>query len=213
MNRSIGLALMVAGLGVASPILLQSGVSGGETNNKTGVNFVIPMLEPDWTPDRGDGASWISFENTGWQVVGGVGSAVITLPNTTPGNPNAIFYQAFTDLSGTILNGTITLWADDTAAVYLDGALLMAPSYTQGPAHCSLGITCLGAGTTIPFTALPGTHILEFDVYQLGGWTYGLMYDGSVTAESAVPEPRSYELVGIGLIVLTLLRSGSAPPK
>jgi hypothetical protein len=169
---------------------------------------VIPMPEPDWAPDREDGASWISFENTGWQVIGGVGSTVITLPNATPGVPNAIFYQTFTNPAGTSLSGTITVWADDTAGVYLDGMLLMAPDYSQEIGiHCApSGITCTNQGTTIDFTTSPGTHTLSFDVYQTGGWTYGLMYDGSVTGESPVLEPCTYMLVGTGLAALAWFR-------
>jgi hypothetical protein len=208
MNRSIGLAIIVAGLAGASPILLQSGVSAGESNNQTGVNFVIPMIEPDWAPNRADGASWISFENTGWQVIGGVGSAVITLPNATPGHPNAIFDQIFTNTAGTSLDGTITVWADDTAGVFLDGVLLMAPNFSQQAGiHCApIGITCTGQGTTFDFTVAPGDHTFSFEVYQTGAWTYGLMYDGSLTAESSVPEPRAYLLVGTGLAALALFR-------
>jgi hypothetical protein len=206
MNCRIALAVISAGLASASPVLLQSGVSAGESNNQTGTNFLIPMLEPNWTPNQEDGASWISFENTGWQPADG-GSAVMTLPNATPGNPNAIFYQTFTDTAGTSLSGTITVWADDTAAVYLDGALLAPASYTQSTTNCSRGITCTSDGTTITFATTPGTHTLTFDVYQLGGYTYGLMYDGSViaTGESVVPEPGPRMLQCAGTVVLTAL--------
>jgi hypothetical protein len=205
MKNWVGVVLLSAGLAQASSILLQSGVTVGEFNNITGTNMDIPMLEPAWTPNQGDGSSWISFENTGWQVIAGVGSTVITLPNSSPpGPPNAKFYQPFTDNSGSLLTGSIRVWADDTAAVYLDGVLLMAASNTQQPGQCSDGITCTGPGTLINFTAAPGTHTLEFDVYQLGGSTYGVMYDGLVSDNAGVPEPGTYVLIASGLLALAL---------
>jgi hypothetical protein len=41
-------------------------------------------------------------------------------------------------------------------------------------------------------------------VYQTGGWTYGVMYDGSVSDNdpSPAPEPGSSLLLGLGLIVV-----------
>jgi hypothetical protein len=209
MKRSAGLFLVVAGLAQGGSILLQSGVSAGESNNITGTNVLIPMLEPGWTPDQGDGSSWVSFENTGWQIIAGMGSAVTTLPNAPgPTSPNARFLQTFTDNNGTTLTGNLLVWADDTAAVYLDGTLLTGPSFVQGVKNCSLGITCTGAGTSVPFTVPSGTHTLEFDVYQTGGWTYGLMYDGTVTdnAVDSMPEPGAFVLLGTGLAALAVGR-------
>ena len=144
MKWTVGWLAMMAGLCSAGTITLQSGVSAGESNNITGINYVIPELEPVWVATRPDGASWISFENTGWQVVGGVGSAVITLPNANAGNPNAIFTQTFTDTAGTQLSGSLTVWADDTVAVFLDGVQLVTPYYYQAEGvNCSpSGVTC-----------------------------------------------------------------------
>jgi len=211
MKRSVGLFLVVAGLAQGVPILLQSGVSAGESNNVTGTNTLIPMLEPNWTPNQGDGSSWVSFENTGWQIIGGMGSAVTTLGNAPgPNSPNAKFFQTFTDNNGTALTGMINVWADDNAAVYLDGNLLVAPNFLQGLDNCSMGITCIGPGTPVSFTTTPGTHTLEFDVYQTGGWTYGVMYDGTVTdnAIATLPEPGALTLAGIGLLALALVKRG-----
>ena len=73
--------------------------------------------------------------------------------------------------------------------------------------NCSPGgVSCTDGGTTVDFTTSPGTHTLAFDVYQTGAWTYGLMYDGSVTDNyQTTPEPGSYLLLGLGLIAIGLI--------
>lgn len=200
--------LFCAVLARATTIELLSGVSAGESNNITGANFVIPTPEPAWAVDPG-GAKWISFENTGWCP--NTDTACITVPNATSlADPNAIFTQTFTDDLGTVLTGSITVWADDNAAVYLDGTLISpAPTLLQGSQHCapSTVITCTGDGTTIDFSTTPGTHTLTFDVYQTGGLTFGLLYDGSVSDNgSPVPEPKTWIPLGLGLIALGSLR-------
>jgi hypothetical protein len=208
MRRNIAIIILAAGLAPGATITLLSGISAGESNNITGTNFVLPMLEPAWVSDRPDGASWISFENTGWQLIGGVGSAVTVLPNAAAGDPNAIFYQTFTDSAGTLLTGSVSVWADDSAAVYLDGVMLLAANYSQASTNCAPadGVSCANSGMTVDFSTTPGTHVLSFDVYQTGGWTYGLMYDGSITDNTSAPEPESYILLGGGLIALGILR-------
>jgi hypothetical protein len=202
------LTILAVGLAWGDTITLQSGVSAGESNNQTGANYVLPVLTPVWAPDHG-GAEWISFENTGWDP--STNGAVITLPNVGPGETSAIFYQTFTDDAGTALDGSITVWADDTASVYLDGVLLVAANYGQA-ANCSPGpITCTGPGYVVDFTTSPGTHTLQFDVSQTGGVTFGLMYYGPITsvetATAPVPEPGSiWLLAGVGGIVAVLLK-------
>ena len=200
----IQLFIFCAALARASTIVLQSGVSPGESNNISGANYVIPTPEPVWAVGPGE-AEWISFENTGWCTA--TNGACITLPNTTSlADPTAVFTQTFTDDIGTVLTGSVTVWADDSAAVYLDGSLISAPAtLLQGPVHCSpaSGITCTGDGTIVDFTTTPGTHTLTFDVYQTGGATFGLLYDGSVSDNwRCVPEPASWILLGIGLIAV-----------
>jgi len=204
MKSSIGLILLAAGLAHGGTILLQSGVSAGEYNNfNMEGNYVLPMLMPQWAPDQ-DGASWVSYENTGWSGTG----TVIALPNSTgESDPNAIFYQTFTD-TASVLSLTITVWADDTAVLYLDGTQISANAnfaQTAGFYCAPTGISCTGAGTTFTINDIaPGSHTLQFDVYQTGGGTYGVMYSGAVT--DLAPEPGSYVLMGAGLLALALFR-------
>jgi hypothetical protein len=207
MKSSIGLILLAAGLSHGGTILLQSGVSAGEYNNfNMEGNYVLTSLHPDWAPDQ-DGASWVSYENTGFSATA-PDYAVIALPNSTGENdPNAIFYQTFTDTTS-VLSLTITVWADDTAVLFLDGQQISAnANFSQSSsAYCApTGISCSGAGTTFTIDDIaPGSHTLQFDVYQTGGGTYGVMYSGEVT--DLAPEPGSYILLGAGLVAMALFR-------
>ncbi len=205
----IALVVIAAGLAHGNSFSLLSGVSAGETNSVTTNNVVLMNDEPNWTAPQ-DGAQWISFENTGYSAIA-PGYAVNELPNATgESDPNAIFYQTFTDTYSP-LTLSITVWADDTAVLFLDGVQESANanfSQVAGTPCAPTGITCNGAGSTFVFDDLAaGTHTIQIDVYQAGGGTYGVMYDGTVTDSGPLlAEPGSYILLGFGLIALSLLR-------
>ncbi len=186
---------MVAGLAAdAGSITLLSGVSAGESNN-FGPNVLITPETP-WAIDPF--AKWVSFENTGR---GG-----IMLPNTDLSTPTAIFYQDFTLTGGTGVTGSIQIWADDTATVKLDGVLLF-PANPTLEEHCAGGpIGCTPANSTNIIFSAPGlVHRLEFDVYQRGSDTFGLMYSGQVDS-TVIPEPATLSIACIGLAAFGLLR-------
>jgi MYXO-CTERM domain-containing protein len=180
----------------AGTIGLESGITAGESNN-IGSNVIIAP-QTTWAIDPF--SNWISFENTGQ---GG-----IVLANTTSaGPPTAIFYQNFTLTGGTGIAGFINVWADDTAVVKLDGVVIFAGNFTL-QTNCAAGpIGCTpGDNGNITFSAPGLSHTLEFDVYQLGGATFGLMYDGQVSPTIApVPEPAAISIAGVGLAALGFL--------
>ena len=101
--------------------------------------------------------------------------------------------------------GSIRVWADDTAVVRLDGVVVFSANPNL-EARCAAGpIGCTQAnGGTIFFSAPGLTHRLEFEVYQRGGWTFGLMYSGQVDV-IAIPEPATVAITGIGLAACSLL--------
>src|SRR5665213_1957632 len=83
-------------------------------------------------------------------------------------------------------SGTLTVLADDTLSVYLNGNLILESAGAMGPdnnySHCS----DVGPGCLTPFTfdfdgILDGVNILTFDVKQVNGMNEGLDYLGSVT--------------------------------
>lgn len=198
MRKAVGILSLVATLLVASvssalAVSIQS--AAGETICSSGPGCPSPVvnLNPNaaWTVPPSATTFWVSYANTVPEHGG------ITPPNTTiAGSPTAIF----TDTFSVAVNSTLSLrvWADDTAQVKLDGSPIgPAPSAGLGAACTSAGITCTGGGTLItPATILTtGSHTLEFDVFQLGDDSFGLMYNGS----TVTPEPASILLVGSAL--------------
>jgi hypothetical protein len=51
-----------------------------------------------------------------------------------------------------------------------------------------------------------GTNILSFGVLQLNGSSFGLDFAGSVTDNTATPEPAPLAVIGGGLVALAILR-------
>jgi hypothetical protein len=179
----------------ATTLFLLSGVSPGESNN-IGANVLIAP-HPVWAVDPL--AKWVSFENSGY---GG-----IVEPNTDLNTPTSIFYQDIVLSEGTGVAGSIQVWADDTATVKLDGMVLFASNPVLAM-YCAVGpIGCTQPnGGAIHFSAPGLVHRLEFDVYQRGGATFGLMYNGQAASTfSVVPERDTVSIVGIGLAALGLL--------
>ena len=159
-----------------------------EGNPRTGWNISIQTV-PAWqTPPPG--TSWVSFANTG---AGG-----FSPPNTSqvPEQPTASFWEVLYVHQPDGRNGRhrgehqgfLTVWADDTAQVrlvnskYPQGGIVLSSAKTRGDDYCVKGkIGCEPKeGKRINLTPhlTHGWNILWFDVYQLWGDGFGLMYQG-----------------------------------
>ena len=191
-------ALAFVGAANADTITLDSlGTSAdtGQTNSDGATIAVAPNSE--WAAAL-PGSSWVSFASTGSTSAPGF----IVVPNGT----SVTFSDVF-NVSGTPTGGSISLMADDSAAVYLNGTLLMPAASTTGNTYtiCSnFGIGCLAA-TTINLPAADlnaGSNTLSFVVTQENGSSFGLDYSGTVTDPSttSVPEPGIAVLMMIGLV-------------
>ena len=185
----------------ASTVSFKSGDGQNEWNNSVTHDNVLVTYNSLWTDDPG-GGEWISYADTG------MGKLFLLNDKT---NPFATFTEQI-DLpaSTTPYSFNLNVWADDTAAVYLNGKLLQTANFTLG-AHCSDGsIGCIAeAGGLFNITSsdlVVGLNLLQFDVFQLGGDSAGLVYSGSVSGSVDTPEPATFVLLGVGLAAIGLLR-------
>ena len=146
------------------------------------------------------GSSWVSFGSTGDTSATGF----FVVPNGTVVD----FFEVF-DVPGVATGGTLTVMADDSATVLLNGATLIAEATPVGNTYatCSdFGIGCITPTTiNLPESLFQtGLNTLEFQVVQEAGSSFGLDYLATVTDPLSVPEPGSGTLAGMGLLILAV---------
>ena len=102
-------------IAVADTITLNSDLIN-ESNNITGTNVKITWLHPEWEPN-GVNYFWISYADTGYPP-GDIPHATWPDNASIPGDPTAVFLESFV-LPYQNNTGSITVWADDTASVWI----------------------------------------------------------------------------------------------
>jgi hypothetical protein len=136
---------------------------------------------------------------------------VTSQPGGGPGlstDPPYGFYLYNTTFQATAetYTGTLNLWADDTAQVYLNGNLLIPYGTLGNDATCAITApTCVSPLETVNFSQLllAGTNTLQIIDIQAGNENplvdpAGI--DFNATLATAVPEPSTLLMLGTGLI-------------
>jgi len=146
-----------------------------ESNSVSGANVAI-QPHPLWA--QLPPYHWISYANTG------AGPGAVSPPNTNAQKgPNAVFYEYLPPNTRFV---QMTVFADDTAAVYLidqsnpSGTLLAPANWLQDGACARGAIGCeSGEGLILEFAVNRyGPAILRFEVFQRGNGPFGLLYRG-----------------------------------
>jgi hypothetical protein len=167
-----------------------------EWNSITGANVSI-QPHPMWASLAP--YQWISYANTG------AGPGAVSPPNAnSQKGPTATFYEQLPQGARFV---RLTVFADDTAAVYLidhdnPGGLLLAPANWKLGGACAHGpIGCEpGEGMLLEFyVSRFGPALLRFDVFQRGRGPFGLLYAGQADLVHSA-EAAPLLLVGTGLV-------------
>ncbi len=193
------LAITLAPASRATTILMDS--SAATTTNNSGNATVNISKNPAWA-DPFTGSSWISTASTGNPSAPGY----VVFANGT----NILFTQSFL-LDGPVQSASLSVMADDTAAVFVNGTKIFAAS--TGPSNISCAGTAIGClvSTTKTFNTADlkpyltaGTlNTIQFQVLQIASSSFGLDYAGQITTlngpgeVTATPEPGTLAMLGI----------------
>jgi hypothetical protein len=196
-------ALWLVGLNaMALPIVSGDGTESCSSYLDATCHVMTIDRHPAWATGSSS-ADWISFADTGYD------GKQFQVPSSAA-MAAASFFETVTFSSLTEL--ALRVWGDDTVQIFLNDVAQNLPDFSQDGACAGGAIGCQPNEFGDFFWALgAGTYTLRFDVYQVGGGPFGLLYTGTANPAS-VPEPGSLALLVGGLLGLVVLRRRAVTP-
>jgi PEP-CTERM motif len=212
-------AVLVASCCIASADTLQLGsyATGAAAlgNSNTAINYA-GYSASSTTPTSGTGTSYTLAPDTLWTTPVtnstwvGFGPAAGPVSTSNPAFGYYTFNTSFTAGSNGLYSGTLSILADDTAEVLLNGKMLLPFGALGSDVHCAdAAPTCLTVDT-ISLTGLSlvsgfDANTFTFVVQQaglgpVGGNNDPTGLDFRSTLSSVVPEPSSLLLLATGLL-------------
>lgn len=185
--------------------------SQGTTADPGEINSLGPTLaiaqHPAWAPPLA-GSSWVSYGITGNPASPGY---------FAPANGTVVSFYEVLYLPWLPSAAQITIRADDSTAFYVNGSFVQPEAPTAGNTYttCSnFPVGCLvSTQVTLNIASVlqQGPNILQFDVAQRQGSSFGLNYAGFVDGEprptpERTPEPATFGLIGLALITFGVFR-------
>jgi hypothetical protein len=182
----------------------------GFTSSQTAMDFAGYTASPPTSFASGIANTYALSTNGVWATLPGNSTWVGVAPTASPlsGIQPAMGYYQFSttfNAAGGTYAGNLSILADDTAEIFVDGAIVQSFSPLGSDIYCAdTGLNCR-AVTSIPLGALAlnsGSNTLTFVVQQAGFLKSdnpsGLNFQAAF--HSIAPEPNNLILLGTGLL-------------
>jgi PEP-CTERM motif len=190
---------------IPSAAIINGGIYSETVNPTSGTLLGMNTIGPSFNVLPGGlwsgplpNSSWVSSSPTGGPNAPG--------GTTNPAQGYYIYTSEFTATADTY-SGVLNVWADDTAAVFLNGTLLIPFGDLGNDAQCAVTApTCVSPLATVMFSQLlqagPNANTLTIVDLQAGNEVpgedpAGVDFNATLTT---VPEPSSLLLLGTGLV-------------